>query len=109
MKKYALSFLKAYKKCLAGVVGIEPTSKVLETPILPLNHTPIGKAFAFPVRKTLRKRRNEQKFGRFDIRPTIRIHTAISRQCILITHEGWCANRDSNPGPTGYEPVALTN
>ena len=21
----------------------------------------------------------------------------------------WCANRDSNPGPTGYEPVALTN
>ena len=26
---------------LAGVVGIEPTSKVLETPILPLNHTPI--------------------------------------------------------------------
>ncbi len=47
---------------LAGVVGIEPTSKVLETPILPLNHTPV-----------------------------------------------WCANRDSNPGPTGYEPVALTN
>lgn len=28
---------------MAGVVGIEPTSKVLETPILPLNHTPIGK------------------------------------------------------------------
>ncbi len=27
---------------LAGVVGIEPTSKVLETPILPLNHTPKG-------------------------------------------------------------------
>ena len=26
---------------LAGVVGIEPTSKVLETPILPLNHTPV--------------------------------------------------------------------
>ncbi len=48
---------------LAGVVGIEPTSKVLETPILPLNHT-----------------------------PTV-----------------WCAIRDSNPGPTGYEPVALTN
>ena len=21
----------------------------------------------------------------------------------------WCAIRDSNPGPTGYEPVALTN
>ena len=26
---------------LAGVVGIEPTSKVLETSILPLNYTPI--------------------------------------------------------------------
>ena len=21
----------------------------------------------------------------------------------------WWTNRDSNPGPTGYEPVALTN
>ncbi len=26
---------------LAGVVGIEPTSKVLETFVLPLNYTPI--------------------------------------------------------------------
>ena len=26
---------------MAGVVGIEPTSKVLETSILPLNYTPI--------------------------------------------------------------------
>ena len=29
------------------------------------------------------------------------------------THKGaffvWWAIRDSNPGPTGYEPVALTN
>jgi hypothetical protein len=26
---------------MAGVVGIEPTSKVLETSVLPLNYTPI--------------------------------------------------------------------
>ena len=28
---------------------------------------------------------------------------------IFFIRIGWCANRDSNPGPTGYEPVALTN
>ena len=28
---------------MAGVVGIEPTSKVLETFVLPLNYTPIYK------------------------------------------------------------------
>ena len=28
---------------LAGVVGIEPTPKVLETSVLPLNYTPIYK------------------------------------------------------------------
>ena len=38
---------------MAGVVGIEPTSKVLETPILPLNHTPIieGKHPSIMVRQ----------------------------------------------------------
>ena len=35
-------------KKLAGVVGIEPTPKVLETFVLPLNYTPInGKLFCF--------------------------------------------------------------
>ncbi len=36
---------------LAGVVGIEPTSKVLETFVLPLNYTPImveGGRFELP-------------------------------------------------------------
>ena len=29
---------------------------------------------------------------------------------IVIVNLGrWCTVRDSNPGPTGYEPVALTN
>jgi hypothetical protein len=30
-----------FKECLAGVVGIEPTPKVLETFVLPLNYTPM--------------------------------------------------------------------
>ncbi len=63
---------------MAGVVGIEPTSKVLETPILPLNHTPVCVKITFCL-------------------------------CTFGTEAKWCANRDSNPGPTGYEPVALTN
>gem|GEM_PF-2763227 len=28
--------------CLAGAVGIEPTSLVLETSVLPLNEAPLG-------------------------------------------------------------------
>ena len=28
---------------------------------------------------------------------------------ILANADFWWAIRDSNPGPTGYEPVALTN
>ena len=73
---YSLSRRKA-AFLLAGVVGIEPTSKVLETPILPLNHTPVWKI-------------------------SLRLRAIAQRR-------KWCANRDSNPGPTGYEPVALTN
>ncbi len=29
--------------------------------------------------------------------------------CISFVNETWWTIRDSNPGPTGYEPVALTN
>ena len=32
--------MKSYLFILAGVEGIEPSSKVLETPILPMNYTP---------------------------------------------------------------------
>ena len=35
------TFAIFYKSSLAGVVGIEPTSTVLETAALPLNYTPI--------------------------------------------------------------------
>ena len=37
-----LSYTTIYR---AGVVGIEPTPKVLETFVLPLNYTPISKSF----------------------------------------------------------------
>jgi hypothetical protein len=41
-------------KLLAGVVGIEPTPKVLETFVLPLNYTPIMINFGyFTSKKTL--------------------------------------------------------
>ena len=50
---------------LAGAEGLEPSTTVLETGMLPLHYAPI--------------------------------------QFI------WWAFRDSNPKPTGYEPVALTN
>ncbi len=37
----------AKKSILAGVVGIEPTPKVLETFVLPLNYTPKNFSFYF--------------------------------------------------------------
>ncbi len=51
---------------MAGAEGLEPSTTVLETGMLPLHYAPIK----------LKK---------------------------------WWAFRDSNPKPTGYEPVALTN
>ena len=51
---------------MAGAEGLEPSTTVLETGMLPLHYAPIK----------------------------------LSK---------WWAFRDSNPKPTGYEPVALTN
>lgn len=39
-KKMKRAMQLAWLFFLAGVVGIEPTSKVLETSVLPLNYTP---------------------------------------------------------------------
>ena len=36
------------------------------------------------------------------------VNTKDIRRCKLVSIRWW-AFRDSNPGPTGYEPVALTN
>ena len=64
-KKRALTFVSALLFVMAGAEGLEPSTTVLETGMLPLHYAPI--------------------------------------QFI------WWAFRDSNPKPTGYEPVALTN
>ena len=68
---------------LAGVEGIEPSPAVLETDILPLNYTP--KSITFYLYKI--------------------IDISIKKYLVII----WWAFRDLNPGPTGYEPGALTN
>jgi hypothetical protein len=39
---------------LAGVVGIEPTPKVLETFVLPLNYTPMIISVIFSKQKNLK-------------------------------------------------------
>ncbi len=50
-------------------------------------------------------------FGNEPIKQTVKIFTACKRVCFKLNADpiGWWAIRDSNPGPTGYEPVALTN
>ena len=40
-----IKYLSSSVCIIAGVVGIEPTSKVLETSILPMNYTPIYDVF----------------------------------------------------------------
>mgnify|MGYP006945373241 CR=1 FL=1 len=37
------------------------------------------------------------------------IQKAEKARNLIIQKNKWWTNRDSNPGPTGYEPVALTN
>ena len=66
---------------MAGVVGIEPTSKVLETPILPLNHTPIGKGTPPSRTEILRKWSNEKKIGRLNAschEPPLKLKESVS-------------------------------
>lgn len=46
MKKFSdtkLIFKQEKQKGLAGAVGIEPTSLGLESKVLPLHHTPVGR------------------------------------------------------------------
>ena len=38
-----------------------------------------------------------------------KLDTRFDTHCIKTGVQLWWAIRDSNPGPTGYEPVALTN
>ena len=80
---------------LAGVVGIEPTSKVLETFVLPLNYTPISMV----------------EGGRFELpNPKERIYSPPRLATSLPLHiniKKWCRREDLNPQPTDYKSVAL--
>ena len=77
---------------MAGVVGIEPTSKVLETSILPLYDTPILK----------------MEGGRFELpNPKERIYSPPRLATSLPFQNQWCRPEDLNPQPTDYKSVAL--
>ncbi len=41
--------------------------------------------------------------------PDIIKHVAVGQAIEVIAESDWWAHLDSNQGPTGYEPVALTN
>ena len=77
---------------MAGAVGIEPTPKVLETSILPLNYAPI---------------KNNKWRGRFELpNPKERIYSPPRLATSLPLHK-WCRPEDLNPQPTDYKSVAL--
>ncbi len=77
---------------MAGAVGIEPTSKVLETSILPLNYAPVKWWWGTDSnRRTLRER----------IYSPPRLATSLPHR------NSWCRRKDLNPQPTDYKSVAL--
>ena len=75
---------------MAGAVGIEPTSKVLETSILPLNY-----ALYKMVEGQIRTAEPEGA----DLQSAAFSHFA--------TPPKWCRPEDLNPQPTDYKSVAL--
>ena len=64
------------------------------------------------LRKSLSEAKNEWQ-GQKDLNPrhavleTAALPTELYPYIVFL--KTWWAIRDSNPGPTGYEPVALTN
>ena len=76
---------------MAGAVGIEPTSKVLETSILPLNYAPIYYGGGGQIRTA-------EPEGA-DLQSAAFSHFA--------TPPKWCRPEDLNPQPTDYKSVAL--
>ena len=76
---------------MAGAVGIEPTSKVLETSILPLNYVPIYDGGGGQIRTA-------EPEGA-DLQSAAFSHFA--------TPPKWCRPEDLNPQPTDYKSVAL--
>ena len=75
---------------MAGAVGIEPTSKVLETSILPLNYAPI---------KIMEGQIRTAEPEGADLQSAAFSHFA--------TLHKWCRPEDLNPQPTDYKSVAL--
>ncbi len=77
---------------MAGAVGIEPTPKVLETSILPLNYAPVkmvvGDGFEPPNPEGA------------DLQSAAFSHFATPPRA-------WCRRKDLNPQPTDYKSVAL--
>ncbi len=80
---------------MAGAVGIEPTSKVLETCILPLKYAPI-KLKLYGGGGQIRTAEPEGA----DLQSAAFSHFATPP-------ERWCRPEDLNPQPTDYKSVAL--
>jgi hypothetical protein len=80
-----------YKTYLAGAAGIEPTPKVLETFVLPLNYAPIWWRMMDSNHRTQREQ----------------IYSLPCLATSLILHDTWCRREDLNPQPTDYKSVAL--
>ncbi len=75
---------------LAGAAGIEPTPKVLETFVLPLNYAPkMVEGDGFEPPNSERTDLQSAAFGHFANPPK------------------WCRREDLNPQPTDYKSVAL--
>ncbi len=75
---------------MAGAVGIEPTPKVLETSILPLNYAPInGGGGQIRTAEPEGADLQSAAFSLFATPPNI------------------CRRKESNPRPTDYKSVAL--
>ncbi len=85
---------------LAGAAGIEPTPKVLETFVLPLNYAPMKmvEADGFEPPNSMRTDLQSAAFGHF-AKPPYSIACCLMKQ--------WCRREDLNPQPTDYKSVAL--
>ena len=79
---------------MAGAVGIEPTSKVLETFILPLNYAPIKLNGGGGQIRTAEPEGADLQSAAFS-------HFATPPKLT------WCRLEDLNPQPTDYKSVAL--
>ena len=52
---------------------------------------------------------NHRTLSRTDLQSAAFSHSATYPRINHLFYKKWCTLKDSNLGPTGYEPVALTN